>query len=57
VLFLERAIDFELVLRVLELLVLRALGGLLVSRVLLLLVSILEPFSLWFLDLIYNTIV
>jgi hypothetical protein len=42
--FLERAID--LVLRVPELLVLRALGGLLVPRVLLLLVSILGPFPL-----------
>jgi hypothetical protein len=51
--FLERAID--LVLQVLELLVLRALGGLLVSRVLLLLVSILGPFPPWFLDLVYNT--
>jgi hypothetical protein len=51
--FLERAID--LVLRVLEPLVSRALGGLLVSRVLLLLVNILGPFPPWFLDLVYNT--
>jgi hypothetical protein len=40
--FLERAID--LVLQAPELLVLRILGGLLVPRVLLLLVSILGPF-------------
>jgi hypothetical protein len=52
VLFLERAIDFILVLRVLEL-----LGGFLVSRVLLLLVSVLGPFPPWFLDLVCDTIV
>jgi hypothetical protein len=40
--FLEKAID--LVLQVLELLVSRVLGGLLVPQVLLLLVSILGPF-------------
>jgi hypothetical protein len=57
VLFLERAIDFELVSRALELLVLRALSDLLVSRVLPPLVSILGPFPPWFLDLVYNTIV
>jgi hypothetical protein len=56
-LFLERAIDFELVLRVLEPLVLQALSGLLVLQVLLLLVSILGPFPSWFLDLVCNTIV
>jgi hypothetical protein len=41
--FLERTID--LVLQVLELLVLRILGNLLVPQILLLLVSILGPFS------------
>jgi hypothetical protein len=51
--FLERAID--LVLQVPELLVSRALGGLLVPRVLPLLVSILGPFPSWFLDLVYDT--
>jgi hypothetical protein len=51
--FLERAID--LVLQAPELLVLHILGSLLVPQVLLLLVSILEPFPSWFLDLVYNT--
>jgi hypothetical protein len=50
VLFLERAIDFVLVLWALEL-----LGGFLVSRALPLLVSVLVPFPPWFLDLVYNT--
>ena len=56
-LFLERAIDFELVSRVLEPLVLRALGGLLVPRALPPLVSVLGPFPPWFLDLVCDTIV
>ena len=51
-LFLERAIDFVLVLRALEL-----LGGFLVLRVLPPLVSVLGPFPPWFLDLVYNIIV
>ena len=55
VLFLERAIDFELVSRALELLVLRVLGGLLVPRVLPPLVSVLVPFPSWFLDLVCDT--
>jgi len=49
---------FELVLQVLELLVLRVLGLLVLQVLFLLVIRVLGPlFPLWFLDLVYNTIV